>query len=153
MLNNNKVISYFAAANGYSGFRSYFEYVFNRNKHTRLFILKGGPGTGKSTLMKGIAEEFKSISDRTELVYCSSDKSSLDGVIIYKNGLSVALLDGTAPHEEDAKIPGAVDEIINLGGFWNTDILRNSVDDIKLLDNKKKSNYKKSVYINMKTTR
>jgi len=45
------VNSYFAAANGYDGFVSYFEKVFDAKDYTRLFILKGGPGTGKSSIM------------------------------------------------------------------------------------------------------
>jgi hypothetical protein len=32
---------------------------------------------------------------------------------------NVALLDGTAPHVVDPKNPGAVDEILNLGEYWN----------------------------------
>jgi hypothetical protein len=33
----------------------------------------------------------------------------------------VALLDGTAPHVVDPKNPGAVDEILNFGDFWNVE--------------------------------
>ena len=49
---------YYAAANGFSGFRSNFNEVFNKNSLTHLFILKGGPGTGKSTLMKKLLKHF-----------------------------------------------------------------------------------------------
>ena len=46
--------AYFGAANGYSGFRSQFGEIFNSHNMEKLYILKGGPGTGKSTLLKRI---------------------------------------------------------------------------------------------------
>ena len=48
--------SFFAAANGFSGFRSYFPDVFKSSDYTRIFILKGGPGTGKSSLLRKLCE-------------------------------------------------------------------------------------------------
>ena len=49
----------FAAANGYLGFKSYFREVFKPSLLSRLYILKGGPGTGKSSYMKKIFSVFK----------------------------------------------------------------------------------------------
>ncbi len=54
-----------------------------------------------------------------EYFLCSSDPDSLDAVILKKGRTSIAILDGTAPHQKDADIPGAVCEIINLGQFWD----------------------------------
>ena len=34
--------SFFAAANGYSGFRSYFDKIFNPKDYDAIYILKGG---------------------------------------------------------------------------------------------------------------
>lgn len=84
------------------------------------YILKGGPGTGKSTLMKKIAEVF---SDHPiSLYYCSSDIRSLDAVVIEDKKLIV--VDGTAPHVFETYYPGASQEIVNLGEFWGGEILR-----------------------------
>jgi hypothetical protein len=44
--------------------------------------------------------------------------------------LHVALLDGTAPHIVDPRNPGAVDEIINLGEFWNEAQMLKSKEEI-----------------------
>lgn len=57
-----------------------------------------------------------------EYMHCSSDSESLDGIVIPAK--KVALLDGTAPHVVDPKNPGAVDEIINLGDFWDEEGIR-----------------------------
>ena len=43
---------FFAAANTGGGFVSFFDEVFNRDGINKIYILKGGPGCGKSTLMK-----------------------------------------------------------------------------------------------------
>ena len=47
------------------------------------------------------------------LYFCSGDPDSLDAVALPERGLLV--LDGTAPHVVDPKIPGARDSLINLG--------------------------------------
>ena len=138
----NKNFRFFAAANGYSGFRSYFNEVFNPEEYTKLYILKGGPGTGKSTLMKSIYSHFSSEDKRVEAILCSSDPDSLDGVIIGSECAKIAVIDGTAPHERDTVFPGAVDEIINLGGGWDSRLLEAERDRIIPLVKEKKSAYK-----------
>ena len=55
-----------------------------------------------------------------EEIYCSSDINSLDGIIATNGNNKIAIIDGTAPHERDAIIPGAIDEILNLGHGWDT---------------------------------
>ncbi len=137
--------SYFAAANGFSGFRSYFGEVFKPSEYRRIFILKGGPGTGKSSIMKRVCGYFQNKGYETEAIFCSSDSSSLDGVIISRGASKFAVLDGTAPHESDARYPGAIDEIVNLGAFWNSDSLASRRDEIISL-NKTKSYHYKNAY-------
>ncbi len=94
----------------------------------RVFILKGGPGTGKSTLMRKIGIAMLERGYDVEFWQCSSDNDSLDGVIIPV--LSVGVIDGTAPHNIDPLYPGAIDEIINLGEHWNDQYLRHHKQEI-----------------------
>lgn len=107
----------FPGGNTSKGFFSFFDYIIDQDRAARIFILKGGPGVGKSTLMKKISQAVTELGHDTEHMHCSSDPYSLDGLVIPAAG--VALLDGTAPHMTDPRTPGAVDEIINLGEFWN----------------------------------
>lgn len=111
--------AYFVTANGYRGFRSYYGDVYRSDTFTRIFVLKGGPGTGKSRLLREVATSARASGATVDYIYCSSDPASLDGVILEKGGKRVALLDGTAPHVRCADIPGAIDELVNLGEFWN----------------------------------
>ena len=143
MGNNDKKMNleYFAAQNSYYGFINHFTSVFNSEKYQKIFVLKGGPGTGKSSLMKKLASKFEGYADVTK-IFCSSDINSLDGVIICKNERCIAILDGTAPHERDAVIPGAVDELINLGEFWDSSKLELKKEKIISLNKEKKHHYK-----------
>jgi len=109
----------FAGGNTSEGFFSYFDHILPQEWAERIYILKGGPGTGKSTFMKNIAEALCNEGYETEFIHCSSDPSSLDAVVFPEKGISI--MDGTAPHVVDPKNPGAVDEIINLGRFWNNE--------------------------------
>ncbi len=110
--------NYFAAANGEQGFLSLFSAVFAPEAHERIYILKGGPGSGKSTLMRALGALAEEKGYEVEYIYCSSDTSSLDGVRIPAPG--VAILDGTAPHVTEARYPGAVERIVSLGDAFDT---------------------------------
>ena len=130
---------YFAAMNSYRGFRSYYRDSFSTE---RRYIIKGGPGCGKSTLMRRLADEAERRGLETELYYCSSDTNSLDGIVIKE--LGVAVFDGTAPHEEAASAPGWRDNLIDLGAFWNADMLRARQDDIIAASEAKAYSYRQA---------
>lgn len=126
MAGNSKRV--FPGGNTSKGFFNYFNYMIPRDVN-RIFSIKGGPGVGKSSLMKKIANEFMELGYDVEMHHCSSDPRSLDGLVIPE--LKVVLLDGTAPHIVDPKNPGAEDEIINLGEHWNLEELEKNKDGIK----------------------
>lgn len=127
----SKTISTFLGANTPCGFVSFFDDIYNPYENSRAFIIKGGPGTGKSVLMKKVAEAAKEKGLFTEYIYCSSDPQSLDGVIIPELGLAFA--DGTSPHVLEPKFPGACENIINTGEFWNGPALFSKRDEIRSL--------------------
>ncbi len=136
--------SYFAASNSFDGFVSYFDKCFSSRELDKIFVIKGGPGTGKSTLMRKVSKIADDSGFTKEEIYCSSDINSLDGVIIKKGNRSVAMLDGTAPHERDAVIPGAVDVIVSLYDFFDIKGLEKSKNEIISLIDKKNSAYQKA---------
>ncbi|WP_127836697.1 PRK06851 family protein [Clostridium prolinivorans] len=112
-----KTVDYFAGGNTSQGFYSFYRYILSQEEARRIICIKGGPGTGKSSLMKKLAAYFNEKGYDIELHHCSSDNNSLDGVVV--KGLNVAILDGTSPHVVDPINPGAVDEILNMGQYWN----------------------------------
>lgn len=117
-----KTLKFFASANTGAGFVNHFQYINDINNGYN-FILKGGSGTGKSTLMKKVANYFLGKGHRIEYFYCSSDVNSLDGIrIVEKN---IAIIDGTSPHITEAPIPKINSEIVNLGEFINDSVRKN----------------------------
>jgi len=129
--------SYFAAANTKDGFISYFDDVFN--SVPKIYVIKGGPGTGKSTLMNKIAAEGENRGYRVQKYYCSSDSSSLDGVIV---GEEFAVIDATSPHATEPRYVGAVDEVINLCDMWKGDVLASQKNEICSLTKEISQKYK-----------
>lgn len=112
--------SYFIGANTPRGFAYADASLLDESKYKKLYIIKGGPGTGKSSMMKKCASHFSERGADITYYYCSSDPDSLDAVVIKKGNNSIAIADGTSPHALDAALPGAVAEVINLGDFWDS---------------------------------
>ena len=122
MKNNFCPPEFFLGANTPYGFFSIFNQLYTPGTNWFCHILKGGPGTGKSTLMKNVAEKASKKKIKHEIIRCSSDPESLDAVIL--TDLNKCIVDGTAPHVIDPTYPGISDEIINLGEFWDSKALK-----------------------------
>lgn len=112
---------YFLAANSTDGFVSYFKECYDRFDGWRVYIIKGGPGTGKSSFMRKVALDASIYGIESVFCPCSSDPDSLDAVIF--EGIKTVILDGTAPHIVEPVFPGACENIINLGDCWDTELL------------------------------
>lgn len=87
---------YFPGANTGRGFIGHFEGIvppWSEPHYT--YVLKGGPGVGKSTLMKKCAAIARANGFTVEEFRCASDPESFDAVRIPQRRL--VLLDGTAP--------------------------------------------------------
>ena len=131
-----KALHYFAGGNTARGFFSLYDSNFAGLE--KVFILKGGPGTGKSTLMKKIATNWLEKDFDVEYIHCSSDPDSVDGIIF--PALKIGIVDGTEPHVVEPKAPGAIEEYVNLGDAWNSQKLSTEkVEIIRLMDERKEA--------------
>ena len=141
-----KQIKYFLAANSCDGFVSYFDTCFEPKNDWKAFVIKGGPGTGKSSFMKKIPNAAEETGYTVHRCPCSSDPDSLDAVVIPK--LKVSVLDGTAPHVIDPQYPGAVESILNFGDFWDTaKLVQKRKEIIKLTDKNKELHKTASAFL------
>ncbi len=140
----NSDIKYFLAANSGEGFISKFGSCYKPTDGWKAYIIKGGPGTGKSSFMKFIARNAASKNIKYILSPCSSDPHSLDAVIFPE--LKAVIMDGTSPHTVDPTLPGICDSILNFGQFWDDSLLNNS-EIIALTDKNKSLHRSASQYI------
>lgn len=111
-------IQYFLGANSPRGFHSLYDQLINLEDASAVYILKGGAGCGKSTLMRQVALAAEDSDVEVEYILCSGDPDSLDAVVLPQ--LSTALADGTAPHVIEPKYPGVVERYVNLGDCYDT---------------------------------
>lgn len=119
-------VDFFMGANSSNGFYSYYDELRVPKKGFRSFLIKGGSGTGKSGLMKKIANTFVKQDDLTEYIHCSSDPDSLDGVILHNGKCSV--VDATPPHVIEPDYPGGYETVINICEFFDEDKLESRLD-------------------------
>ena len=138
---------YFVCANSAQGFINFFPTYLVRMQ--KIYILKGGPGTGKSSLMKRLGLYFLNKGLAVDFIHCSSDTNSLDGVVIDNK---IAVVDGTAPHVIEPIAIGAIDEYINLGSALNPDVLSANKENILDIHKKKKSLFA-SLYTQLATAK
>ena len=122
----------FCGANSGAGFVGYYKEIFKNAE--KVYIMKGGPGTGKSSFLRQAAEYARNKGLMVEYYACSSDPDSLDAVVV--DG-KIAIADGTFPHVLEPKLAGAKDELIDLGRFWNPTSLRKRYEDIERLSREK----------------
>ncbi len=116
---------FFLGSTSASGFSSKFINMIKKEGYYT-YILKGGPGTGKSTLIKKICTQCE--EEDMEIFHCSSDINSLDAVVL--NNSKTIVVDGTSPHVFEAEFPGVSQEIVNLGAFWNKSSLMKNGSEI-----------------------
>ena len=120
--------SFFLGANSGHGFHSFYDELIDLTTANCVYILKGGPGSGKSSIMKKVAAAASDKGYSIERIYCSSDPDSLDAIII--PALGKAIVDGTSPHIVEPKYPLAVERYIDLGKFADYSELSKNKDEI-----------------------
>ncbi|VVS94970.1 hypothetical protein [Desulfoluna spongiiphila] len=120
----------FFGCNSAHGFHCFFDF-FHDLTDARISIIKGGPGTGKSTFLTQIADEMLNQGFSVELQHCSLDAQSLDAIIVPE--IKAVVTAATGHHVFDPRHPGAVDEIINLGRYWDEAGIRRHSAEIQAI--------------------
>ena len=121
-------VQYFLGANSPQGFYSLYDQLINLDEANAVYILKGGAGCGKSTLMRQIGTAAEQAGLAVEYILCSGDPDSLDAIVL--PSLKTALVDGTAPHVVEPRYPGIVERYVNLGDCYDTKSLAGQRQEI-----------------------
>lgn len=106
------ILDYFLGGIGPTGYAGFFDSLIDNDSPLRAYLIKGGPGCGKSSLMRRIAERALHAGHDIEQIRCAGDPDSIDGVICPTLGFII--LDGTAPHVLEPTIPVAKQAVISL---------------------------------------
>ena len=126
----SKTVDFFLGATTPAGFKGYFE-PLRREPGMKLYLIKSGPGCGKSTLMKQLAQKAEQRGEPIERVHCASDPDSLDGVIFLEK--RTAIVDATAPHVLEPDAPGADEVVVSLYHTIQTELLAPHCEEVKEL--------------------
>ena len=121
---------FFLGATTPAGFQGYFE-PLRREPGMQMLLIKSGPGCGKSTLMKHLAQAAEQQGQRIEKIHCASDPDSLDGVIFLDQ--KRAIIDATAPHVVEPDAPGADELVVSLYHTIDAGKLAPHRDEVKAL--------------------
>ncbi|MBR6311432.1 MAG: hypothetical protein IKR51_00470 [Oscillospiraceae bacterium] len=113
----NARAAYFLGANTCSGFCSVFEDFASEETTEKLYVIKGGPGCGKSGFMRSVASALLDNGLDVEFFPCSGDPDSLDGIYIPE--LKTAYLDGTAPHVIEPMSAGVTGNYVSFAQFYD----------------------------------
>lgn len=105
-------VRFFIGANTPVGFVGYLDDLYDCRDGWRAYLIKSGPGSGKSTLIKTVMQHMARLGYDAEAILCSSDPDSLDGVVFRQ--LKLCLFDATSPHIIEPHYWGAVEQIVNL---------------------------------------
>ena len=75
-------VCFYLGANSPTGFYSLYDQLLEPEQAETIYILKGGPGCGKSSLMRRVAQAMEEKGASVEYIACSGDPDSLDAVVI-----------------------------------------------------------------------
>ena len=135
-------VSFYFGANNKEGYCSLFGGTYNPYTEGNHLILKGGPGTGKSTLMKCVADKMEKRGYYVERGYCSADPQSLDLVLVPE--INFSIVDGTAPHTMDPTLPGVTEHVVDLSVAWDKTYLKGHLSEIGELTLANKGQHKRA---------
>lgn len=121
-------IRFFLGANTPTGFVGYLDDLYDGRNGWQAYIIKSGPGTGKSSMMRAVLDTMTELGQEAEVICCSSDPNSLDGLIFHD--LKMCIIDGTSPHVIEPHYWGAVEQIIHLGGCIDAQQLHKKAPEI-----------------------
>ena len=122
---------YFLGANTARGFYSLYHEFCTPESGNFLWVLKGGPGCGKSTFMRKIGRAAEDAGLDVEYALCSADVDSLDAVLI--PAWHVGYMDGTSPHVTEVAFPAASGAYLDLGQYYDVEALRPRLAEMQAL--------------------
>ena len=137
-----KIPTMFAGVLTPDGYRSHLEDCYDPEDGWRAYLIKGGAGMGKSTLMKRVLAAVVEQGGRARCIPCPSDPDSLDGVVFEDK--KICLLDATAPHIVNSKYPVVCELLVDMAAACDPEKLRGSREAILETDRRLSGHYRRA---------
>lgn len=134
--------TFFAGVMTPDGYLSHLGELYDPAEGWVAYLIKGGPGMGKSTLMKRVLAAAVAQGEAAWRVPCPSDPDSLDGVVL--PGRRVCLLDATAPHVVDPRCPVACEVLVDAAAACDPALARANREAILAADRRLKGQYQRA---------
>lgn len=134
--------TFFAGVMTPDGYLSHLGELYDPQAGWVAYLIKGGAGMGKSTLMKRVLAAAAAAGEEAWRVPCPSDPDSLDGVVL--PGRRVCLLDATAPHVVDPRCPVACEVLVDAGAACDPVLARQNREAILAVDRRLKGEYRRA---------
>lgn len=126
MVNHRNVRYVFTSSNTCDGFHSFISDLVKPLQ--RVYILKGAPGSGKSTFIRMLGE---SLAERGyEVVFWLSAADPLNPEGLYLPRLDLAVVNGSQGQGLDPHYPGATGEVIVMEQYQDREALRRDGSEI-----------------------
>lgn len=143
MLKGENTYRFFISAATPNGLVSFMPELTNGKKYPHVCLLKGGAGSGKSTLIKKSATLVNCTS--AELLYCSLDRESLDAAVFDDK---ISIVDATPPHSIEPHLSGAIHNVLSLYDFFdNKKLSQNRREIMRLYSAEKELSARKNALI------
>ncbi|MDD2362315.1 MAG: hypothetical protein PHH84_05085 [Oscillospiraceae bacterium] len=122
MLDMRIPIRFFIGVNSSGGFTGFTDDLYEIEEGWKAFLIKGGPGSGKSELLKRVYRHVTAYGQEAYAFICALNPNSFDGLVF--PDIKVCVLDANAPHVIEPKCWGAVEQIVNLSTCINPTFIR-----------------------------
>lgn len=137
-----KIPTMFAGVLTPDGYASHLEDSYDPEDGWRTYLIKGGPGMGKSTLMKRVLADAAGRGERVRRIPCPSDPDSLDGVVLEDR--KICLMDATAPHIVNPKYPVVCETLVDMAAACDPEKLGDSGAAIRETDRRLNGYYRRA---------
>lgn len=115
-MESKNAVRFFLGANTARGFYSLYDELADPLSGDTVWYIKGGPGNGKSTFMRRVADAASAAGKTADRFPCSGDPDSLDAIFIRE--ARTAYVDATSPHVREPVLPGASGRYLDLSIFY-----------------------------------
>ncbi len=124
----NKIPMFFAGVSSVDGYRSKLSDIYKPEEGWRAYLIKGGAGMGKSTMMKRVAHAMAEAGADAWYAPCPGDPDSVDAVVFPE--IKACLMDATAPHVVNPVYPEVCEITVNLGDYCDHKKIAEYSDEI-----------------------